>query len=101
MLMEIGNIGLIGYGEVGKIFGAGLQGKEGVDAVRAWDLKFANAATSEAERGHAARAGIGAENSMAALCQRSDLIISAVTASNTFAVAQEAATHIRRGSVFL
>ena len=99
--MNIGNIGLIGYGEVGKIFGAGLKGQTGVEAVRAWDLKFADAPTSDTERGHAARAGIGAEGSMAALCEHSDLIISAVTASNTFAVAQEAATHIRRGSMFL
>jgi 3-hydroxyisobutyrate dehydrogenase-like beta-hydroxyacid dehydrogenase len=39
--------------------------------------------------------------SMATLCAASDLVISAVTASSTLAVAQEAARHIRAGAVFL
>ena len=34
-------LGLIGYGEVGKIFSAGLKAQPGVAAVGAWDLKFA------------------------------------------------------------
>ncbi len=38
---------------------------------------------------------------MQALCAQSDLIVSAVTASNTLAVAQEAAPHIRPGTLFL
>jgi 3-hydroxyisobutyrate dehydrogenase-like beta-hydroxyacid dehydrogenase len=38
---------------------------------------------------------------MAELCASSDLLISAVTASNTLAVAQAAAPHIRPGTVFL
>jgi len=100
-LGNIGNIGFVGYGEVGKIFSAGLKGQSGVQAARAWDLKFADAATAEAEKSHAAAAGIAAQASMQALCVQSDLIISAVTASNTFAVAQEAAGHIRPGAVFL
>ena len=33
-------IGLIGYGEVGKIFAAALVGQAGVASVGAWDLKF-------------------------------------------------------------
>ena len=38
---------------------------------------------------------------MQALCAASELILSAVTASNTLAVAQEAAPFIRPGTVFL
>jgi 3-hydroxyisobutyrate dehydrogenase-like beta-hydroxyacid dehydrogenase len=38
---------------------------------------------------------------MQALCEASDLVISAVTASNTLAVAQEAAPFLRPGAVFL
>jgi 3-hydroxyisobutyrate dehydrogenase-like beta-hydroxyacid dehydrogenase len=38
---------------------------------------------------------------MAALCVHSDVIFSAVTASNTLAVAQAAAQHLRPGTVFL
>ena len=98
---NIGAIGVIGYGEVGKIFSAGLRGKSGVASVSAWDLKFANAASQAAEHAHAAHAGVEAQASMQALCAAGDLIISAVTASNTLMVAEEAARHIRAGSVFL
>jgi hypothetical protein len=38
---------------------------------------------------------------MAGLCAACDLVISAVTASNTLAVAREAAQHMRPGTVFL
>jgi 3-hydroxyisobutyrate dehydrogenase-like beta-hydroxyacid dehydrogenase len=99
--MDIRNIGLVGYGEVGKIFGAALKAQHGVDSVRAWDLKLADAATADAEREHAQAAGVVAESSMQALCAHSNLVISAVTASNTLAVAQEAARFIRAGAIFL
>lgn len=99
--MNISNIGFVGYGEVGKIFSAGLKGQGGVRWAGAWDIKFVDAAAAESQKAHAASAGIAAQPSMKALCAQSDLIISAVTASNTLAVAQEAAQHIRRGAVFL
>lgn len=97
--MEVKRIGLVGYGEVGKIFAAGL--KPLVEQVAAWDLKFADPATAEAEIRHARGNGIRACASMQELCESGDLVISAVTASNTLAVAQEAARFIRKGSVFL
>lgn len=134
--MEIRRIGLIGYGEVGKVFSLGLKSRPGVVDVGAWDLKFAPPATSaagtaqatgspppagltrstdtthpmfipaqagtqEAERAHARAAGVVAHDSMRSLCEASDLVISAVTASNTLAVAQEAAPFLRPGAVFL
>ena len=99
--MDIRSIGLVGYGEVGKIFGAGLKPLAGVTGVSAWDLKFAQVATRAAETGHAHAAGIAVQPSMQALCAACDLVISAVTASNTFAVAQEAAPFLRAGTVFL
>lgn len=92
-------IGLVGYGEVGKTFTSGL--KPNASAMGAWDLKFANPATREAEVAHAANAGVTAHGSMQALCEASDLVISAVTASNTLAVAEEAARFIRPGAIFL
>jgi 3-hydroxyisobutyrate dehydrogenase-like beta-hydroxyacid dehydrogenase len=99
--MQVTNIGLVGYGEVGKIFGAGLKDKAGVATVSAWDLKFADTAVQATETSHAREAGIAPQPSMHALCATCDLVISAVTASNTLAVAQEAALHIRPGAVFL
>jgi 3-hydroxyisobutyrate dehydrogenase-like beta-hydroxyacid dehydrogenase len=99
--MNLSSIGIIGYGEVGKIFAAGLQTKAGVSDVRAWDLKFNDEASGGVEWAHASAAGVQACASMQALCEASSLIISAVTASNTLAVAQEAALSIRAGTVFL
>lgn len=99
--MKLEHLGLIGYGEVGKTFSAGLKDKPGVASAHAWDLKFADPKLQAAEKAHAAQAGIAAEASMQALCAASDLVISAVTASNTLAVAQEAARHIKPGTIFL
>ncbi len=98
---QIEHIGLVGYGEVGTTFGAGLQGQPGVSSIAAWDLKFADALGGDAQRRHAEQAGVVAAASMRELCERSDLIISAVTASSTLAVAEAAAPHLRAGTVFL
>ena len=99
--MQLPRIGLVGYGEGGKIFSAGLKGQPGVAQASAWDLKFAQPASREAELAHARAAGVAAQDSMQALCDASDLVVSAVTASNTLAVAQEAAKYLRPGAVFL
>jgi len=93
------NLGIIGFGEVGGIFGRGLLGKAGVDAVYAWDLKFAD--TSTGARAAADADGIQSVEGMAALCTKADLLVSAVTASSTLAAAEEAATHARAGTRFL
>ncbi|MGB3277258.1 MAG: DUF1932 domain-containing protein [Castellaniella sp.] len=97
--MQGTRLGLIGYGEVGGIFCAGLNTQ--VDSVHAWDLKLADAASAAPLREHAARDGVTLCDSSAALCAASDLVISAVTASNTVAVAREAAAHLQPGTVFL
>lgn len=97
--MDGTRIGFVGYGEVGKIFAAGL--KPQVAQAGAWDLKFAQAASSRAEKAHAEANGVRACSSMEELCAASDLVISAVTASNTLSVAEEAARFIRPGSLFL
>lgn len=97
--MQGTRLGLIGYGEVGGIFCAGL--KPQVDGVHAWDLKLADAAAAAPLRERAARDGVTLCDSSSALCAASDLVISAVTASNTVAVARDAAAHLRPGTVFL
>ena len=97
--MQGTRLGLIGYGEVGGIFCTGL--KPQVDGVHAWDLKLADAAAAAPLRERAARDGVTLCDSSSALCAASDLVISAVTASNTVAVARDAAAHLRPGTVFL
>jgi 3-hydroxyisobutyrate dehydrogenase-like beta-hydroxyacid dehydrogenase len=97
--MKFEQIGMIGYGEVGKIFASSL--KDRVATTSVWDLKFEDAALREAQLAHAAQTGVIACNSAAQLCAGADLVISAVTASNTLAVAQAAAPHLRPGAIFL
>ena len=99
--MQLQHIGLIGYGEVGQAFGAGLC--EQVAAIGAWDLKFlaANTRVAATQQDQGAKAGVRACAAMAELCAEADLLICAVTASHTLAVAQEAATHLRPGVFFL
>ncbi len=98
------HIGIVGYGEVGKIFAAGLCTQSDVAGVAVWDIVLSDggaAARAAAMREHAHAAHVQAVGSMAALCAGRALIISAVTASNTLAVAREAAPHMEPGTVFL
>ena len=89
------SVGLIGYGEVGRIFAAALLPQ--VASVSAWDLKFSDADARTQAQGE----GVHPAGNLADLCQRSPLVISAVTASSTLAVAHEAAGHLSAGAFFL
>ena len=93
-------LGIVGYGEVGRIFAAGLRAR-GVGDLVVWDLKFIDPATGTEPLAHAQAAGVRAADSVAALCAGRQLIVSAVTASNTLAVAEAVAPHIAPGAVFL
>lgn len=94
-------IGVIGYGEVGKIFAAGLRAKPGVESVCAWDVKFLDKNQANVHMQNAKLASINIANSMQNLCISADFLISSVTASNTLAVATEAARYLRPGSLYL
>jgi len=92
-------IGLVGYGEVGRILAEDLHA-QGV-AVRAWDLKLASPASAEPLRAHAAAHGVVLADSAAALAAGCDFIVSAVTASQAVPVAADCAPHLRPGAFFL
>jgi 3-hydroxyisobutyrate dehydrogenase-like beta-hydroxyacid dehydrogenase len=93
-------IGLIGYGEVGKIFAGELR-RRGVYWVGAWDSKFTLPAERRSELDHARAAGVAGMESAAELCKQSDLIICAVTAANTRCAAEQAAAAIQPECRFL
>ncbi|HEY6513030.1 MAG TPA: DUF1932 domain-containing protein [Burkholderiaceae bacterium] len=94
-------ISLIGYGEVGRILAEDLRARG--TTVVAFDILLAAAAspTSDAMRQHARRHGVALADSHAAAVRRSDLVVSAVTASQAVAVAQACAPGLQRGSFFL
>jgi 3-hydroxyisobutyrate dehydrogenase-like beta-hydroxyacid dehydrogenase len=92
-------IGLIGYGEVGRILAEDLRAR-GVQRVIAHDVKLGGAEELPLCE-HAARYGVELAASHAAVADRADLIISAVTASQTLPAARACAPALCRDTWFL
>jgi phosphoglycerate dehydrogenase-like enzyme len=72
--MEALRIGLVGYGEVGKILGHALVERK-VAWVGAWDRLLRDPAQAPAMRTHAIGAGVEPMASLAALLERADFVI--------------------------
>ena len=89
------NVGLVGYGEVGRILAEDLR-KQDV-RVTAYDLKLGNDQAAGL-RDHAVAHGVALAASHADLTAKSDFIVSAVTASQAVPVAQACAPAIRPGA---
>jgi 3-hydroxyisobutyrate dehydrogenase-like beta-hydroxyacid dehydrogenase len=94
-------IGLVGYGEVGRILAEDLRGQG--FTVSAYDIKLDAAAVSLREHtaSHADAHGVTLAASHAALAANAELIVSAVTASQTVPVAQACAPTMQRDAFFL
>lgn len=91
-------VGLVGYGEVGRILAEDLR-KQGV-TVAAYDIKLATSSDAPL-RQHAARHDVSLAGSHAELASHADFIVSAVTASQTVAVAGTCAPSVKRDAFFL
>ncbi|MFN3984527.1 MAG: DUF1932 domain-containing protein [Rhodocyclaceae bacterium] len=91
-------IGLVGYGEVGRILAEDLRA-QGL-RVAAYDRKLGGGEEAALVE-HAGRHGVTLAASHAALAAGADLIISAVTADQTVAVASACVPGVRAGSWFL
>lgn len=97
-------IALLGYGEVGRILAEDLRASG--HSVVAYDLRCAEpsgqaAGAGQEMRAHAQRHGVALAATHAAAVREADLVISAVTASQTLAVAESAAPGLRAGTFFL
>jgi len=92
-------IGLVGYGEVGRILAEDLRAR-GLAAITACDIKLGTPAEAPLVE-HATRHGIRLTASHAELAGGADLIVSAVTASQAVPVAQACAPGIAKGAWFL
>jgi 3-hydroxyisobutyrate dehydrogenase-like beta-hydroxyacid dehydrogenase len=93
------HIGLLGYGEVGRILAEDLHAG-GAAQIRAYDLKLGSAEEAPL-RAHARSHGVVLARSHADLAAGSDLVISAVTASQTVSAARSCVEGIARGAWFL
>ena len=91
-------VGLVGYGEVGRILAEDLR-KQGVK-VSAYDVKLGGN-QAEALRDHAATFGVALAASHADLAAQADFIVSAVTASQAVPVARACAPAVKKGAWFL
>lgn len=92
------HVGLVGYGEVGRILAEDLR-KDGVQ-VSAFDVKLGGQ-QEKPLRDHAAGIGVALTSSHADLAARADFIVSAVTASQAVPVAQACAPGLKKGAWFL
>jgi 3-hydroxyisobutyrate dehydrogenase-like beta-hydroxyacid dehydrogenase len=92
------NVALIGYGEVGRILGEDLRAAG--HAVTAFDVKL-RVGAGDLMRAHAEAHGVALAESHGSAARRSDLVVSAVTASQTVAVAEACALALPAGSFFL
>ncbi len=92
-------IGLVGYGEVGRILAEDLHAA-GVRNLLAFDVKL-ETKEGAALRTHAQARGVRLAGSHAGLAAQADLIISAVTASQTVLVAELCAPQMRSAAWFL
>jgi 3-hydroxyisobutyrate dehydrogenase-like beta-hydroxyacid dehydrogenase len=91
-------IGLLGYGEVGRILAEDLR-KHDVQ-VFAYDIKL-DGEEAGALREHGGSHGVALVTSHAELAARADLIVSAVTASQAMAAANSCAPAMKKGAFFL
>ena len=88
-------IGLVGYGEVGRIVAEDLRAA-GVAQVAACDVKLGTAAEAPLVA-HAAAHGVRLVAAHARLAAESDFVLSAVTASQAVAVAEACAPGLAPG----
>ena len=93
------HIGLVGYGEVGRVLAEDLRARG--CTVSAFDRKLLQADTAPTLRAHALAHGVALADDHADLARDADLVISAVTASQTVAVAEACAAGLRPGTWFL
>jgi 3-hydroxyisobutyrate dehydrogenase-like beta-hydroxyacid dehydrogenase len=92
-------IGLVGYGEVGRILAEDLR-QRGVAQVSAYDVKLGTPAEAPL-RAQAQAHGVRLAASHGELATSADLIVSAVTASQTVPVAASCAPAVQAGTWFL
>src|SRR4051794_1903754 len=96
---KLWNIGLVGYGEVGRILAEDLR-KQDVK-ITAYDIKLRSDQSGSALRDHATAHGVALTASHADLAAGADFIVSAVTASQAVPVAQACAPAVKQGAWFL
>ena len=92
-------VGLVGYGEVGRILAEDLRAR-GLGWIGAFDIKLGTREAAPLLE-HAGAHGVDLAGSLAMLAAQSDLLICAVTASQAVPAARSCAESLPRGAWFL
>ncbi|MFL6815143.1 MAG: DUF1932 domain-containing protein [Bradyrhizobium sp.] len=92
------HVGLVGYGEVGRILAEDLRKRD--VKVSAYDIKLGGDQAGTLRK-HAAALGVALSSSHADLAMQADFIVSAVTASQAVPVAKACAPAVKKGAWFL
>jgi 3-hydroxyisobutyrate dehydrogenase-like beta-hydroxyacid dehydrogenase len=95
----IERISLVGFGEVGGIFGRDFA-KQGI-RVSVYDILFHSRESRAAMFAKALDCGVKAHESLDACLRDAELVISAVTASASLDVARDASSILRPGQIFM
>jgi 3-hydroxyisobutyrate dehydrogenase-like beta-hydroxyacid dehydrogenase len=95
----ISRIAIIGFGEVGGIFGTDFAG-QGIE-VSVFDVLLGSESHRQQMLAKAHSCGVKAEDSLRDCVRNADLVISAVTASSALSVAQEAGPILHQEQLFL
>lgn len=90
-------VALVGYGEVGRIFGAALA-KAGVRSVKAFDIKMADAKWAAAALARAGDDGVALADDARGAVGDADLVVCAVTAARTIDAARSIAAACAKGA---
>ena len=93
------HVGLIGYGEVGRVLAEDLRQQD--VKVTAYDIKLRSDQSGRALRDHAKQHGVALSASHADLAAQSDFIVSAVTAGQAVPVAKACAETVKQGAWYL
>jgi 3-hydroxyisobutyrate dehydrogenase-like beta-hydroxyacid dehydrogenase len=96
---KLWTIGLVGYGEVGRILAEDLRERD--VRIVAYDIKLGSDPAGQPLREHASRYGVALMASHADLAGQADLIVSAVTASQAVSVAEACAGTVKNRAWFL
>ena len=95
----ISRIAIIGFGEVGGVFGSDFA-RQGIE-VSVFDILLASESHREPMLAKARSCGVKAEDSLHDCLRGADLVISAVTSSSALDVAREAGPILHREQMFL
>jgi len=99
MARSIRRIAIVGFGEVGGIFGTDLA-KQGIE-VAVFDILFDSAAHRPQMLAKAQACRVKAADNLDECIRDADLVISAVTASSALDVARDAAAVVHKQQIFL